>query len=635
MLADDDPGLLAALVDSVRAAGDLDLVASASDAPTAIAAEAAESPDVVVLDVRMPGGGGVVAAREILKRRPEARVVALSAHEDTASAVQMIEAGAIAYVVKGARESDIIDAIRRAHHGQMSMSAELGTSMFHEMIREVRERRQTEQLLRKSDERSTGILESVPDAIAVVDRRGTIELVNLQAEKLFGYQRGELIGQSIEILVPDRHRKAHEKKRDEYNTAPHWRPMDSSLQLTARRKDGSEIPVDISLSPLKTEDGAKTIAAIRDVTRRSIAENAQRKSEQLFRGLLDSAPDAMVIVDTNGLIQGVNAQTERLFGYNRLELNQQSVDILLPDRFRPTHVRHRMGFLTKPTARRMGADLDLYGRRKDGTEFPVDISLSPMESETGILVIAAVRDVTERAEAQRKLDESYETVQRQRLFARLMAAQEEERLRIASDIHDDTIQAMTATSLRMQQLRRHLSDPEQTELLTRLEETVRESIVRLRRLMFDLRPASLDRGGLASALRELLERLQSETSATFTLENHIDSEPTGGVRTALYRISQEALANVKKHSEATAVSVELRSVGEGFRVRIQDDGKGFNTEHLDSKPGHLGLVSMRERAQLAGGWWNVTSPATGGTLVEFWLPIEGETAPVAELGHHA
>ncbi len=171
MLADDDQGLLAALADSVRAAGDLDLVATASDAPTAIAREAAESPDVVVLDVRMPGGGGVFAAREVLKRRPQARVVALSAHEDSASALQMIEAGAIAYVVKGALEADIIDAIRRAHHGQMSISAELGSSMFHEMIREVRERRQTEQSLRKSDERSTAILESVPDAMAIVDQR--------------------------------------------------------------------------------------------------------------------------------------------------------------------------------------------------------------------------------------------------------------------------------------------------------------------------------------------------------------------------------------------------------------------------------------------------------------------------------
>jgi PAS domain S-box-containing protein len=636
LIADDDAGLLAALADTVHSAADLDLVAVASDAPTAIAKEAAAWPDVIVLDVRMPGGGGVFAAREILKRRPEARIVTLSAHEDRASALQMIEAGAVAYVVKGAPEAEILDAVRRAHRGQMSISAELGSNMILELLRESRDRQEAEQVLRKSDQRSTAILESVPDAMAIVDGAGKIERVNAQTEKLFGYRRSELIGQSIETLVPDRYRHVHASMRGKYNVQPHWRPMDSGLALTGRRKDGAEIPVDISLSPLQTEDGVKTIAAIRDITHRSIAENAQRKSELLFRGLLNSAPDGMVIVDTNGLIQVVNAETERLFGYSRVELHHQSVDILLPERFRPTHLRHRAGYLSKPIARPMGADLDLYGRRKDGTEFPVDISLSPMESETGLLVIAAVRDMTDRKETKRKLDETFETVQRQRLFARLIAAQEEERLRIASDIHDDTIQAMTATSLRMQQLRRHLVDPAQIELLTRLEDAVRESIVRLRRLMFDLRPASLDREGLAPALRELLERLRDETRATFTLENELDSEPTGDVRTALYRISQEALTNVKKHAEASTVSVELRSVGAGCRVRIQDNGNGFDTNQLDSRPGHLGLVSMRERAQVAGGWWRITSPATGGILVEFWLPTNGEAAAaVAEDHGHA
>jgi signal transduction histidine kinase len=276
----------------------------------------------------------------------------------------------------------------------------------------------------------------------------------------------------------------------------------------------------------------------------------------------------------------------------------------------------------------MGADQELHGRRKDGTGFPAAISLSPMEAESGTLVIAAVRDVTERHEARKTVDEGFEIAQRQRLFARLIAAQEEERLRIASDIHDDTIQAMTATSLRMQQLRRHLTDPAQIELLSKLEAAVRESITRLRRLMFDLRPASLDRSGLASALRELLERLHEETHLTFTLENQLNSEPEGGIRTALFRIAQEALANVKKHAAASTVNVELRSVGAGCRVRIQDDGKGFEVEGTESKPGHLGLVSMRERAQIAGGWWLVRCPAEGGTVVEFWLPFEAAASPV-------
>jgi len=629
LLADDDPGLLAALGDTVASAPDLEVVGTATDAAQAVAAAAHLHPDVVVMDVRMSGGGGVTAALDVARNVPSARVVALSAHEDRASAQRMLEAGAVAYVVKGAPEGEIIEAIRRAHRGQMSMPADLGSPLIQELARELAERRRSETGLRKSEQRTMAILESVPDAMAIIDENGIIERVNVQAERLLGYQPGELIGQSIEVAVPDRYRHVHASMRGTYSANPHQRPMDSGLQLTARRKDGSEIPVDVSLAPLETDDGMRVIAAIRDITARSIAENARRRSEQLFRGLLDAAPDSMVIVDTSGLIQMVNVQTERLFGYTRLELHNQPVDVLIPERFRAAHIRHRVSYLSRPAARQMGAELELYGRRKDGTEFPVDISLSPMNSDSGLLVMAAIRDLTERREAQKRLDESVAVAQRQRIFARLISAQEEERLRIASDIHDDTVQAMTATSLRMQQLRRHLTDPDQVELLGRLEVSVRESIVRLRRLMFDLRPPSLDRSGLAAAMRELLERLRDETSIDATIENHLTSEPEGDVRTALYRITQEALVNVRKHSGASHVKLELKTLGGGCEVTIVDDGHGFDTADTEA-PGHLGLVSMRERAQIAGGWWTVKCPPGGGTTVQFWLPREAE-APADEV----
>ena len=626
MLADDDAGLLAALSDSVAAAPDLELAGAATDATSAIARAAELQPEVVVLDARMPGGGGVAAAEAISRSVPAAQIVALSAHEDTATARAMLDAGAVAYVVKGAPEMEIVDAIRRAHRGQMSLATELGSALFRGLVRELAERQRSETALRESEQSTISILEAVPDAMAIVDEHGKIERVNHQTERLFGYQQGELLGQSIEVLVPDRYRHVHSSLRTEFHHEPHQRPMDAGLDLTGRRKDATEFPVDVSLSPLQTEDGVKVIAAIRDITARTIAETARHKSEQLFRGLLESAPDAMVIVDTGGSIKIVNAQVERLFGYTRVELHNQPVEILVPERFRSAHLRHRVGYVARPGARPMGADLELCGRRKDGTEFPVDISLSPMHGESGMLVIAAIRDLTERREAQSKLDESEAVVERQRVFARLIAAQEEERLRIASDIHDDTVQSMTATSLRMQQLRRHLTDPEQIEVLTRLESAVRESIVRLRRMMFDLRPAALDRSGLAAALRELLERFRDEVAMTYTLENHLTVEPEGGVRTALYRIAQEALVNVKKHSGASNVDVELRTLNGGCRVTITDDGSGFDVKAADSRHGHIGLVSMRERAQIAGGWWTVSSPGAGGTTVEFWLPHEAGTA---------
>lgn len=626
LLVDDDRGLIQALADTIRSAPDLEVVGLAGDAAGGLQMAIETQPQVVLMDSRMPGGGGVVATREISSTMPDVRVVALSAHEDKASALEMIEAGAIGYIVKGAPETEIIDAIKRAHRGQMSMSAELGVTTFRDLVRNIRDLQETEDLLHKNEQRAAAIVESIPDAVVIVGDDGLIELVNQPAERLFGYLRGELVGQQLEVLVPERYRHVHEHMRARVKGEMYSRPMESGHNFNGLRKDGSEFPVDISLSPLKIDGRVKTIASIRDVTGRTIAEDAHRKSEQLFRGLLDSAPDGMVIVDRSGAIQVVNAQTERLFGYTRLELRGRPIELLLPERFRATHVRHRFGYFGHPQARPMGANLDLFGRRKDGSEFPVDISLSPMESEDGTLVIAAVRDVTDRREAKRKLDESAELVQKQRLFARLIAAQEEERLRIASDIHDDTIQAMTATSLRIQQLRRHIEDAGQIELLTRLDEAVRESINRLRRLMFDLRPAALDRSGLAAALRELLERLEQETHIQFILENRIEVEPLGDMRTALYRISQEALANIKKHSNASTVHVDLRTAGSGCLVRIADDGQGFDIDGNDNKPGHLGLVSMQERAKIAGGWWSIKSPHGHGTTVEFWLPLSPEAA---------
>jgi PAS domain S-box-containing protein len=246
---------------------------------------------------------------------------------------------------------------------------------------------------KSEDARMRWLLEAAPDATAIVDSGGRIVTLNTQLEELFGYNRSELIGRPIECLVPPRFRGAHPEHRREYAADPRARPMGAGRDLFAVRGDGSEFAAEVSLSSLLTPDGILVSVAVRDVSER-------KKVEDRFRRFVESAPDAIVIARSDGTIVLVNAQTEELFGYPRAELLGKKVEMLVPEGFRGTHAQRRREYETDRQVRSMGIGLELHGQRKDGSEFPVEISLSPLEADGEVLVSSAIRDLTER----RKLD---------------------------------------------------------------------------------------------------------------------------------------------------------------------------------------------------------------------------------------
>ena len=252
---------------------------------------------------------------------------------------------------------------------------------------------------RRAELKFHGLLEAAPDAMVIVNGAGFIELVNAQALRMFGYERHEMVGQVVELLVPEPLREQHVQHRNSFLAAPLSGRHQRALELHGRCKDGGEFPTEITLSPLNTGDGILVISAIRDMTDR-------KQAEIKFRGLLESAPDAMIIVNQAGIIELVNTQAIMLFGYTQDELIGQPPEMLVPERFRRHHSSHRAGYAVNPHPRAMGHGRELFGLRKDGSEFATEISLSPLETPAGTLIISAVRDITERKVAEQALRDS-------------------------------------------------------------------------------------------------------------------------------------------------------------------------------------------------------------------------------------
>jgi PAS domain S-box-containing protein len=355
-----------------------------------------------------------------------------------------------------------------------------------------------------------------------------------------------------------------------------------------------------------------------DISDLKQTEEALSRSEEMLGGIFEYAPDTMVVVDGAGRIERVNSQVERMFGYAREELLGQPVEVLLPERFQRRHVAHRASYVADPHLRPMGLGLVLYGRRKDGSEFPVEIMLSPVDAISNGMVIAVIRDITRRQRDEEVLREYAERMKV--LSRRLIAVQEAERSSIALELHDQIGQILTGLKLKLEMTTR-LSGEGARENLKEAQALVNDLMVRTRKLSLDLRPATLDHLGLLLALVRHIRQYTSQTQVRVDFKH-------GGLEarrfaqeleTAAFRIVQEALTNVARHSGADEALVRIWADQHTLAVQIEDYGKGFDLEATLAADHSTGLTGMRERALLLGGQFTVESnPDRGTRLMAEW-----------------
>jgi PAS domain S-box-containing protein len=495
-----------------------------------------------------------------------------------------------------------------------------------------------------AEQRFRRLLDAAPDAVVTVGRDGRIRYVNRIAEEMFGYPADELLGQPVDLLVPDALRERHAHFRNGYYSEPHVRQMGSVGELLGRRRDGSVFPAEIRLAPVGTGDDFEVMSLIGDGTEARSREHALRQSEEHLqfalealeqttnnlRAILDASPLAIIAQNLDRRIVIWNGAAERMFGWTAPEVIGGPSPIV-PD----SEGANVNSMFDRIDAGEVIVDFETTRVRRDGTPLPVSLSLASVVDELGARIgsMAVIADISRRKEAEETARKSRELLQRanesrRRLLSRLVRAQEQERQQIANDIHDDSVQVMTAFVIRLEALRRRIEDEQALEMVDSIEQTARASIVRLRHLMFELRPAALDRDGLVSALRIYLDSATKEHEVEAKLVSNLSYKPGPECRTLLYRIAHEAITNVLKHADASHLTVTIREGDGGPVVRVEDDGHGF--QPAESEPGHLGLASMHERAELGGGWLRIESSPQAGTIVEFFVPDDVTASTEAE-----
>jgi PAS domain S-box-containing protein len=484
------------------------------------------------------------------------------------------------------------------------------------------------------------LLESAPDAMVISDRHGKIFLVNAAAEQMFGYRRDELIGKSGEILVAERFRPTSPARREAFYADPRQRMMGSDYGLYGQRKDGREFPIEANLSPIATPTGVLISSAIRDLTERK-ATAIRLRALEVAAQVVEAAPSAMLLIDAERRIALVNRTTCELYGYERDELIGQPLSLLVPRRFLDRHAElmQRIGGDALP--RMLGDGAQLFGRRKDGSEVPIEVGTSPLATPDGLCMLASVTDVTERRRAEADLRRSNAELEQ---FAYIASHDLQEPLRMVASY----------TELLGQRYRGKLDDKADKYIHYAVD-----GAKRMQRLVSDLLaysrvgsqarpPAPIALDAVVARVCELLARPIKETGAVIDYAAlPIVLADEGQIN----QLFQNLIGNAMKFHGAAPprVTIRARLADDRWEVSVTDAGIGIDMQHADRifemfqrlhergayDGSGIGLAIAKRIVERHGGRiWVESSPGAGATFRFTLMPAELGAEPARRAATH-
>ncbi len=461
-------------------------------------------------------------------------------------------------------------------------------------IRNISVRKRAEAHLAQMEGRYRGLLEAAPDAMVVVNQAGKIVLLNVQAEKQFGYRRDELVGQRVTNIIPDGFAErliADDLRSTEDALA---QQIGTGIELTARRKDSSEFPIEIMLSPLQSDEGTLVTAAIRNISVRKRAEAHLAQMEGRYRGLLEAAPDAMVVVNQAGEIVLLNVQAEKQFGYRRDELVGQRVTNIIPDGFAERLIADGLRSEEDALAQQIGTGIELTARRKDGSQFPIEIMLSPLQSADGTLVTAAIRDISVRKTAEEHLIQNVAELKRSNVelgqFAYIASHDLQEPLRMVASY----------TQLLSRRYKGRL-DADADEFIA----FAVDGASRMQRLIQDLLAYSrvgtkgqdLVETSSEEALQQALANLRSAIEEGGAQVTHDPLPPVRADERQLIQLFQNLVGNAIKYQKPGVPKIHISAAmnkGKKWDFSVEDNGLGIDAQYFDKIFGMFQRLHKRD-----------------------------------------